>query len=144
MGAGHGGVEALLLGLLLASGLVSGLAFARAGLANLGLPADQLPVVQARLDALFSIPAYLPLVGIAERAVVIPFHVAMTTLVAHGVRHGRQWPVWLAVALHTLLDAAVVYLNPRAPSLRTAAYYACTALVSAAIICWMARKEARP
>lgn len=144
VGAGHGGIEAVMLGLLLGSGLVSGLAFERAGLASLGLSPQQLALAQARLDAAFNIPAYLPLVGVVERAVVIPYHLAMSTLVAHGVRAGRHWPVWLAVLVHTLLDAAVVYLDPRNPALPMAAYYAATALSSAAVIYWMSRLEDRP
>ncbi len=78
-----------------------------------------------------------------ERCVTVPFHVAMTTLVAHGVRAGRLWPVWLAVALHAGLDAFVVLFKPGSLDWRIAVYYLAGAAVSAAVLVWISRREAR-
>ena len=55
---------------------------------------------------------WLPAVSVAERAMVVPFHIACSVLVAYGVRRGQLRWTWLAVLVHTVLDAAAVYLRP--------------------------------
>ncbi len=140
-GAGHGGIEAFLLGAMLAASLITSFAFSRAGFDQLGLPADQVPVAQAQVNAMFELPAYLPLIGVLERSVIIPLHIALSTLVAYGVRLGRLWPVWLAVLLHALVDAPVVFLTPGVFELGNVVAYVGILIMAAVVLVWMSRKQ---
>ena len=90
-GLGHGGIEAMLLvGLNMIAGAVMTLTGQAAQ-----FPADSGSV----------------LVAGAERLFAMAFHVGASLLILYGVRTGRGLWYWiLAVALHGVLDAAVVIL----------------------------------
>lgn len=139
VGVGHGGIEAVILGAMLGSSLIAAVAFSRAGLDQIGIPAEQLAAAEAGLDRLLGADPLLPLLGVVERGVVIPFHIAMTTLVAYGVRRGRHWPVWLAVLAHTALDAPIVYLVPNRVTSLLVVWLLGVVVGSALILVWMSR-----
>jgi uncharacterized membrane protein YhfC len=63
----------------------------------------------AQVAEFWSAPFWTPLLSALERAMTIPFHVAMSALVALGVRRRTLWPLPLAIALHALVDALAVY-----------------------------------
>ena len=90
-GLGHGGIEAMLL---TGPNMIAGAVMVLTGLTAL-FPADGASV----------------LVAGAERIFAMAFHIGAALLVLHGVRTGRGFRYWaLAVALHTVMDAAVVIL----------------------------------
>lgn len=90
-GLGHGGIEAMLL---VGLNMIAGAVMALTGQAA-QFPADPGSV----------------LVAGAERLFAMAFHVGASLLILHGVRTGRGAWYWiLAVALHGVLDAAVVIL----------------------------------
>lgn len=91
LGLGHGGIEAALFtGVNLAAGLVL-MAGGRGAL----FPADEATVLTAGL----------------ERMSAMAFHAGASLLVMYGIRRGKAL-IWLlaAIALHTVLDAAIVVL----------------------------------
>ncbi len=49
-------------------------------------------------------PWYLTLVGAYERAMTIPFHVAMSLVVLRCFTRGQRRWLWVAVGLHALVD----------------------------------------
>jgi uncharacterized membrane protein YhfC len=106
-GAGHGGVESVLLGALVLVGLLQVLAYRPEALAT--LPQDQQALAAAQIEAYWALPWYMALLGAVERVFTMCFHLSAAVLVMQVFRRrGRFWWLLAAVAWHTLLDAAAV------------------------------------
>jgi uncharacterized membrane protein YhfC len=109
-GVGHGGIEAILVGILSIVTLIQIMALQGVDLSTVVEP-DQIEVAQAQIEAFWSAPWYLVLLGTIERVIAITFHVSATVLVLQSFR--RKNLIWLfyAIGLHTLLNAAEVFAN---------------------------------
>jgi uncharacterized membrane protein YhfC len=107
-GAGHGGIEAIILGLLVLYGFIQIILLQNIGLETV-LPADQIALAQEQIAQYWSMPWYASLLGALERAFTIPFHIAASLLVLQTfTRRQGRW-LWLAVAWHAIVDAVAVY-----------------------------------
>ena len=112
-GAGHGGAEALILGLLVAATFVAMVALRGMDLKALGLSGETLKQAQAQMDAYWSVSWYLPLLGGLERVFAITIQIAMSLLVVRAlVRHNVGW-LLAAIGAHTLVDSVTVLLAGR-------------------------------
>lgn len=110
LGAGHGGMEAILLGLLSLATLINILLLHGKDL-SLFVPAEQLQIARLQLEAYWSMPWYYPLLGPVERLFTIPFHITASVLVLQAFKRGKIRWVWLSVLWHGALNAVVaVYL----------------------------------
>lgn len=111
-GAGHGGGEAIILGVLVLYGFFQAVALRGADLAAT-LPPERVEAVTAQMALYWSIPWYQALLGAVERAGAICFHLSASALVLQSVRHGG-WG-WLAgaVAWHTLSNTATLIIMDR-------------------------------
>jgi uncharacterized membrane protein YhfC len=110
LGAGHGGCEAILLGLLVLVTFVNMAILRGADLSAL-IPADQLELAREQVAQYWSIPWTLSLLGAVERLFTLPFHLACSILVLQTfLRRQGRW-VWLAVGWHALADASLVYAS---------------------------------
>jgi uncharacterized membrane protein YhfC len=101
IGAGHGGIESILL-----AGLPVLSTFVVMHLVRSGMPvAGITPVMVADY---FSMAWHLPLAGALERLMAIALHITLSVMVWLAV--SRRSPAWFwgAVAWHALVDAAVV------------------------------------
>lgn len=108
LGAGHGGFEAILTGVLILYAYIQMVALRGADLSAL-LPANQVEIAQAQITAYWSAPWYQTLLGAVERAFALPAQVALSVVVLQVfIRHQIRW-LWLAIAWHTLLDALSLY-----------------------------------
>jgi uncharacterized membrane protein YhfC len=109
-GAGHGGVEAILLGLLVAVNFGAMVAMRRAGPEALGLSGDVLEQTRAAVDAYWSTSWYQPLLGGLERVFAIAMHIAWSLLVLRALTRDNLG--WLAAAIfaHALVDGVVAGL----------------------------------
>ncbi|HLF90501.1 MAG TPA: YhfC family glutamic-type intramembrane protease, partial [Anaerolineales bacterium] len=107
-GAGHGGIEAILLGLLTFLSVLQLISLTGQDLSHI-VPEDQLPLAQAQITAFWEIPWYGVLLGTVERAIALCFHIAASVLVLQAFQ--KQNIVWLlaAIGFHALLDAIAVY-----------------------------------
>lgn len=107
-GAGHGGTEAIIFGILAGVSLIRLIAFRDADLSTV-FPADQLEIAKAQVEMYWSLPWYGALLGAFERAFAICFHLSATVLVLQSFR--RRNILWLGAAIiwHTILDAVAVY-----------------------------------
>ncbi len=107
-GAGHGGIEAIIFGVLAGVSLIRLLALRDADLSTL-FPADQLEIAREQVAMYWSLPWYGALLGAIERVSAICFHISATVLVLQAFR--RRNILWLgaAIAWHTILDAVAVY-----------------------------------
>ncbi len=118
-GAGHGGIEAiLLLGLAYISNLVMSLLI-NAGMADTltaGLTGDALEQVQSAFATLTATAPWTYLLAIVERAVAITTHICLSVLVWFAAKKpGKFWLFPLAILLHAALDGIVVILAARLP-----------------------------
>jgi uncharacterized membrane protein YhfC len=140
LGAGHGGIEAILVGVLVAINYVA-LARMRSGsLLNL-VPQDQLPLVKAQIEALFSAPWYLIILGAVERLFALCFHLAASLMVMQVfVRKQRRW-LFASILWHTLLNATAVIAVATWGAYVTEALIGFLALVSLGIVFWLRTPE---
>ncbi|MFZ1396147.1 MAG: YhfC family glutamic-type intramembrane protease [Candidatus Promineifilaceae bacterium] len=112
VGAGHGGIEAILLGVLgilnftILLGLREG--YFQGILAT--VPPDQLYLVDEQISALFGVPASMALLGAVERVFALLLHLSASLLVMQLFVRG-QWR-WLAAGIlwHAAIDGVLVYV----------------------------------
>jgi uncharacterized membrane protein YhfC len=112
LGAGHGGIEAVLLGILTLYGVLQLVALQGSDAVALLSPEqlDNLGQAQAQIAAFWDAPWYAVLLGALERLFTICFHLSASVLVLQAFRRGNLLWVLLAVLWHTALDAAAVYI----------------------------------
>jgi uncharacterized membrane protein YhfC len=106
-GAGHGGIEAILLGALALYSFLQLVVVRNADLAAL-VPADQLTAAQQQVTAYWSMSWYDSLLGALERLFTIPVQISLAVIVLQCFTRRRA--VWLAAAVgyHALVDATAV------------------------------------
>ncbi len=106
LGAGHGGIEAIILGGMVLYTLWQMIALKNSDLVGI-VPADQIPLGLQQIKTYWSTPWTLSLLGAVERAFTIPFHICCSVLVLQAfTRKQIRW-VWLAVGWHAFVDAAI-------------------------------------
>ena len=106
-GAGWGGVESMMVALLVLSSMVSYIVLTGDG-GVIPLPDD--PAVQAQVEALRALTPLDILPGLAERMMTITLHIAWSLMVLAAVVYNRKALLALAVLWHAAVDAAAVYL----------------------------------
>ncbi len=107
-GAGHGGLESILLGSLAGFALFQAITYRNADL-SAAVPPEQLELARAQLEAYWAAPWYAVLLSAAERFFAICFHLSAALLVLQAFV--RRSPAWLAVAIgwHAALDTLAVF-----------------------------------
>ena len=109
-GAGHGGLEAILIGGLSLYTFIQLVSLKNVDLSTI-VPANYLTLAQEQVSWYWSMPWYDSLLGGVERLFTIPLHLSAALLVLLAfTRRQFRW-MWLAVGLHTLVDALAVYLS---------------------------------
>lgn len=110
LGAGHGGIEAIILGGLTLLAFVQ--AMAVRGVSDLSqlVPPEQVAQLQASLESYWGLPWYAALLGAVERALALTLHLSLSLMVLQVFRTGRHRWLGLAVLWHALADALIVYL----------------------------------
>jgi len=133
IGAGHGGIEAVLLGLLAGYTLLQMLALRGVDLATV-VPAGQLEVARLQVEAYWATPWYGVLLGPVERLLAICLHLSLSVMVLQCFTR-RNW-LWLPLAIgwHTLLDAVAVAAGMRFGVYWTEALIGLMALISLGIV----------
>jgi uncharacterized membrane protein YhfC len=134
VGAGHGGVEAIILGVIGALTLVNMLVMRNADLTAMGIPVDQLALAQQQVNAFWASPAYAGLLGLAERIFAVCLHLSLSVMVLYSIAYKKPVWFWLAMLWHAFVDAASVYLMPLIGGLAVEGVIALMALVSLLII----------
>lgn len=132
-GAGHGGIEAiLLLGLAYASNLIVSFMI-NAGIMDTltaEVPGELLGQVQAVFDTLIETSPWTYLLAMVERCAAMTCHIAFSVLVWFAAKKpGKVWLFPLAILLHALLDGLTVILAARLP---VYAVEGCLAVLAAA------------
>ncbi len=133
MGAGHGGAESILLGLLGALN-VSILFGYRAGYFQTLIPSEQAPQVQAVLNQMSTMPWFEALFGALERVFVLVIQMALSLMVMQVFTRGKLRWLFLAVIWHALIDGLVVVTVSLSGVYAAEAVTALAMLISLAII----------
>jgi uncharacterized membrane protein YhfC len=100
LGAGHGGLESIAIGLLALAGLVGYLVVMLAPAESFGAAAAQIEEARKQFAQL---RGWEPLLGGWERIGALTIQVALAVLVLQAFVRGRRW-WWYALAAHTLVD----------------------------------------
>lgn len=140
LGAGHGGIEAILLGVLGGWGILQLALFRQGYLLDL-IPPDKMALVQEQITAVFATPWYTVLFGAVERLFALCIHLSLSLLVMQQfVRGQRKWLV-IAILWHALVDALAVYAVSNWGVYVTEGLVAGTAVISLGIIYWLKTPE---
>ncbi len=134
LGAGHGGIEAILLGALGAISFVSLIATTRNETAMSVLPAEQRALVEGALADILNTPWYGLLLGGLERVFAILAHLAMSVIVLQAfLRRSIRW-LFLAIGYHAALDMLAVVAVQRVGPYATEGLLAVFSLLSIYVI----------
>lgn len=107
-GAGHGGIESILLGILVLATFIQIMTLRGVDL-NTVFDADQVGLAQTQIETYWGVPWYQAILGAVERLAAMPIHLSASVLVLQAFRRKqRQW-LFLAIGWHTAVDAVAVY-----------------------------------
>ncbi len=144
LGAGHGGIEAILVGALAAVNFVALLAAVNNETAMNALPADQRSMVTSALAQIMDAPAGTLLLGAVERVFAIAAHLAMSLLVLQVfLRRNIAW-LFASIGFHTLLNMVAVIAASRLNPFATEGIIGLFALLALVIIFRLRTPEPEP
>lgn len=105
LGAGHGGIESMLVGVSVIGNAIV-LMLINAGT----FPLEQLaPAQAAALQQVGELPWYMPLWGGLERLSAVILHISLSVVVWLGVRDKKPVRLLAAIGLHTLFNFVAVF-----------------------------------
>jgi uncharacterized membrane protein YhfC len=107
-GAGHGGIEAILLGIITLLAVFQIVSLSGQDLSSI-IPQEQLPIAQAQVNAFWALPWYGVLLGTGERVIALIFHISASVLVLQVFRRKNIAWLFAAIFLHAGLNAIAVY-----------------------------------
>lgn len=111
VGLGHGGIEAVLLGFLAAVGFITMVGYRSIDLSTVpSIPAEQLELARQQVEAYWSTPWYMALLGFVERIFAICLHVSLSVMVLYAIIYRQPIWFWLATLWHAVVDAVAVYV----------------------------------
>ena len=140
VGVGHGGVEALILGILALTSVASMIAMRSADLSAFGVPAAQLELARQQVAEFWSAPLYMAFLGFFERVFAIALHVSLSVMVLYSVVYRKPIWFWIALLWHALVDALAVYLMPLIGTLAIETVIGLCAVISLVILFWLRPK----
>jgi len=110
VGTGHGGIEAIILGILVLYGYIQMLIVSGVDISTLVAP-DQVELAKAQIQAYWSAPWYITMLGALERLFTLPLHLACSVLVLQAFNRKKLWWVGLAILYHALADGVTVFVS---------------------------------
>ncbi len=110
-GAGHGGLESIGIGALIASTLASYLVLTGPALPGMNvLTPEQLKLLDGARAQFTALAGWEPLLGGVERVATQPVHLALSLLVLRAFTRSARW-WWVALGAHTWLDFSTLLLT---------------------------------
>lgn len=141
VGAGHGGVEALLLGVAAALAFVNMLIYQNMDLSTVpGIPVEQVELAKQQVAAYWSAPVYMAFMGMIERVFAICLHLSLSVMVLYSIVAKKPFWFWAALLWHALVDAAAVFLIQKISVVGLEAVVAVMALFSLGIMFYLRGK----
>jgi len=110
-GAGHGGVESIIIGLVVLVNYAVFMIVSSGKGEQFGLPLEMQMSMAQQMYAYASMPWWMPLIGALERVFAISLHLALSFMVWQAFKN-RSWRWFIAAVLwHTFVDAAAVLMS---------------------------------
>lgn len=135
VGLGHGGTEAVLIGIFAALAFVNMMIYRNVDLSTVpSIPADQLELARQQVAAYWSAPAYMALMGFFERIFAMTLHVSLSVMVLYGLAYHKPVWFWLALLWHAFVDAVAVYVSQQVGILEVEGMVAVFAIISLWIV----------
>jgi uncharacterized membrane protein YhfC len=135
VGLGHGGTEALLIGISAAATFIAMIGYRSVDLSTIpSIPADQLELAKQQVAAYWSAPAYIALLGFVERVFAMCLHLSFSTMVIFALASKKPLWFWLALLWHAVIDAVSVYAGQTIGGLPTEGIVALFAAISIWIV----------
>jgi uncharacterized membrane protein YhfC len=109
LGAGHGGIESIILGVIVLITFINMVVLRNMDLGNT-VPVESLPAVQEQVRLYWSLPWYESLLGAFERLFTLIYHLSASVLVLQVfIRKQNRWLVF-AVGWHTIVNAGALFI----------------------------------
>jgi uncharacterized membrane protein YhfC len=140
LGAGHGGIEAIILGGLVLWSFVNMLYLRNADISKY-VPAEQLALAQKQVAAYWSAQWYQALLGAVERLFSIIFHLTASLLVLQAFTRKQVRWLFIAIGWHALVDGIAVYGQSSWGVYIVEGLLGLNALISLAVIWWLKGSE---
>ncbi|HVN14239.1 MAG TPA: YhfC family glutamic-type intramembrane protease [Anaerolineales bacterium] len=112
IGLGHGGTEAIILGLAAAAGFINMIVLRNVDISKLPISAEQIMTLKQQVTAYWSVPYYVAILGLVERVFAISLHLSLSVMVLYSVLKKQSGWFWFALLWHSLVDGLTVYLLP--------------------------------
>lgn len=142
LGAGHGGIESILIGIIILVYYVQILIFTNGWGQQLGIPDSTLTGWAPQVYSMLNAPWYAALIGAAERVFAIALHLSLSVMVWQAFVK-RSWG-WFAAAIlwHAFVDAAAVLMSILGFSvLLVEGAVALTAIANVVFLVWFGRQQ---
>jgi uncharacterized membrane protein YhfC len=147
-GAGHGGIESIILGCLVMLGFINLMAYRNTDLSNLNLAPLQLLAAHQQIQLYWNLPWYDSLLGAVERIFTIPFHIAASVIVLQVFtrKPGQRKHIWLILAIlyHAIMDSSIVFIAGQWNGYAAEAILAIMAILDIIIIFALRQPEPEP
>ena len=142
VGLGHGGMEALLIGISVAATVANMIAYRNVNLSTVSsIPPEQLELAKQQVSAFWSSAPYMALITLLERVFAMCLHINLSVMVLYAVAYQKPAWFWLAVLWHTLVDATAVYMGQTIGALQVEGLIAIFALISIWVVFIMRTKS---
>lgn len=140
-GAGWGGVESMILGVIVLINAII-LAAMSQGLWREMVPAEQQGLLNEQIQAMVTLPWYEGMIGSLERVFAICLHLSLSLMVLQVFVRGKLWWLWLAIGWHALVDATAVFIQIYWENMYiTETAVSVFALISLGIVFWLRETE---
>ena len=144
VGLGHGGTEALIIGVLAAVAFATMVGYRFVDMSTVpGIPADQVELAKQQVATYWSTPAYMAALGFIERIFAMCLHVSLSVMVLYALANKKHVWFWLAILWHALVDAVAVYAVQKVGVLAVEGIVAVFALFSLWIVFMLRSKFAQ-
>ena len=131
VGVGHGGTEAVIIGILAGLAFVNMVVYRNIDLSTVpSIPADQLALAKQQVAAYWSAPVYMAFMGLIERVFAMCLHLALSVMVLYSIVSKKPVWFWLALLWHAVVDGTAVYLAPKIGILAVEGIVAVMAILS--------------
>ncbi len=141
IGSGWGGVESMILGVIVLINAIALTAMSQ-GLWRELIPVEQQSLLDQQIQAMVTMPWYDAMLGSLERVFAMCLHLSLSLMVMQVFTRGKLWWLWLAIGWHALVDATAVFVQIYwANAYLTEAIVAFYALVSIGIVFWLRTPE---
>lgn len=145
VGVGHGGVEAVITGVLVAVTVVSMIVYKNVDPDTIpGMQPDQAALMRQQVTAFWSAPIYMAFMGLIERVFAVCLHLSLSVMVLYSIVAKKPFWFWAALLWHAVVDASAVFLVQKISTIGLEAVVGGMALVSLGLMFYLRAKLPRP